>query len=76
MTLTQGADPYFSSIDHGEHLDFDQLLRLAEFKDSDVGRRRLMIEGREIGSDDRARSPDVAHTRARSEDEVVNHVLE
>ena len=64
------------SVHHRDHLDLDQLLRLAEFEHRHVGRRRLVIERREIRVDDAARPADVAHPRPRAENKIVNHVLE
>ncbi len=64
------------SIHHGEHLDFDQLLRLAQFEHRHVGRRRLVIIRREVRADDRTRLPDIADARPGTENKEMHHVLE
>jgi hypothetical protein len=43
------SDARLRLIDDGNHLDFDELLRLAKLKHGDVGRGRLVIERRKIG---------------------------
>ena len=63
-------------VDHREHLDLDQLLRLAQLEHRDVGRGRHVLERREVGIDHLARHADVAHLRPRAEDEDVHDVLE
>src|SRR5262249_50675198 len=63
-------------IDDGNHLDFDELLRLAKLKHGDVGRGRLVIEPRKIGVDYRAGLADVAHAWPCTKHKVVYDVLE
>jgi hypothetical protein len=49
-----------------EHLDFDQLLGLAELQHGDVGRGRLVVEGREVAVDHPRGAADVRSPRPRS----------
>src|SRR3989442_935110 len=70
-----GRSCFCLSIDHGDDLDLDELLGLAELQHREVGRGRLVVVGREVGVHHRARLADVAHAGARAEDEHVHHVL-
>src|SRR5262249_59858032 len=70
------SDARLRLIDDGNHLDFDELLRLAKLKHGDVGRGRLVIERRKIGVDYRTGLADVAHAWPCTKHKVVHEVLE
>src|SRR5262249_17352667 len=70
------SDARLRLIDDGNHLNFDELLRLAKLKHGDVGRGRLVIERRKIGVDYRAGLADVAHAWPCTNHKVVQHALE
>src|SRR6266702_2076186 len=70
-----GRSCFRLSIYHGDDLDLDELLGLAELQDREVGRGRLVVVGREVGVHHRARLADVAHAGSSAEDEPVYTVL-
>ena len=64
-----------SLIDDCKHLYFDQLLRLSQFQNCNIGRRGLVVKRGEVRVDHRTRLADVAHSRTCPEDEIMNHVF-
>src|SRR6478736_4171352 len=62
-------------VNHGKHLNLDELLRLAQLEHRDVCGGRLVIERCKIAADHGARLADIAHPRSCPKYEIMDHVL-